>query len=94
MRAGKQLDLRIKERSELLQRKGSVIVDRDKAQMRAHPFRDQLPGHQIAVVLHLGQENDVVCAKKFSAFSSLYFPPNQLYGTTWTTPGTERIRSR
>ncbi len=37
----------------------AVGSDRDEAEARADPLSRNLPGHQVGVVLHLGEEDDV-----------------------------------
>ena len=40
-------------------------LHRDEAQLRADALREQLPGHEVAVVLHLGEQNHVAGVEKF-----------------------------
>ena len=62
-----QLHLRREQRRQLFEIQRPVIAHRHKAQPRARSFRQQLPRHEIAVVLHLREQNHVAFANKFSA---------------------------
>ena len=45
----------------------AVLAHRHETQPRAGSLRKELPRHEIAVMLHLGEQNHVAGAKKFSA---------------------------
>ena len=51
----------------LIQRERAVFTHRHKTQPRAGSLREQLPRHEIAVVLHFSEKNHIVRAEKFSA---------------------------
>ena len=53
--------------AKLLERERAIVAHRHEAQPRAGSLREQLPRHEIAVVLHLGEQDDVAGAEKFSA---------------------------
>src|SRR5215212_5205584 len=67
MREGKELHLFAEEGIELLQRQRAVFLHRHKAQTRAAAYRQQLPWHQVAMVLHLGEQNDIALVDELPA---------------------------
>ena len=66
MRKGKQLHLGREQRRQLLELESPIITNWNKAKPRTCSFRQQLPWHQVAMVLHHSQQDYVACAKKFS----------------------------
>ena len=62
MREGEDLDGPIEESVEIFQLEQAVRADRDEAKPRALSMRQKLPWHEIAVVFHLREENDVTPA--------------------------------
>ncbi len=64
MSEGEELHLGGEERVELIERERAVVVHRHKAQPCAGAFRDQLPGHEVAVVLHFREENHIACPQE------------------------------
>ena len=52
---------------ELFERERAVVAHRHEAKLRADSFGQELPRHEVAVVLHLGEQNHIAGAKKFSA---------------------------
>ena len=51
----------------LIKRQRAIFVHRQETKARAGSFRQELPRHKIAVMLHFGEKNHVSGAKKFSA---------------------------
>src|ERR1700730_7178533 len=49
---------------ELIKCEGAVIAHRNKAKARAGSFGQQLPWHQVTVVLHLSEKNHVAGPQK------------------------------
>src|SRR5215813_1666016 len=47
--------------------KSSVVAHRQKSKTRAFAFRQQLPWHQVAVMLHYSQKNHILFANEFFA---------------------------
>ena len=59
-------DLHIAARRDLFERielQLAVVVDRDVRELRARLLRDELPGHEVRVVLELGDHDDVALAE-------------------------------
>ena len=52
---------------ELFERESAVVTHRDEAKARVDSFGQELPRHEVAVVLHLGEQNHISGAKKFPA---------------------------
>ena len=46
----------------LIERERAILAHRHEAQARASSLRQELPRHEIAVVLHLGEKNHVAGA--------------------------------
>jgi hypothetical protein len=57
----------VKANSELIEREEAVLPHRQEPQSRASSLSDQLPRHEIAVMLHLAEQNHVACAQECSA---------------------------
>ena len=64
---GKHFHFGRKQRRKFFEREGAVVANRNEPQLRANSFAEQLPGHKVAVVLHLGEQNHVTGAETFSA---------------------------
>src|SRR5437588_12467044 len=62
-----QLHFRREQFIELFERQGTIVPDRNETQLCADPFRQKLPGHQIAMVLHLRQQDHIARPEKFAA---------------------------
>ena len=67
MGESEQLHLRREQLRKLIERERAILAHRHEAQPRAGSFRQQLPRHEVAVMLHLGEQNHVAGAEKFSA---------------------------
>src|SRR5437764_6435731 len=67
MREREQLHFRREQLIELFEPERAVVAHRNEAKTRADPFCQDLPWHQIAVVLHLGEQNYVARPHKLSA---------------------------
>ena len=52
---------------QLFQRERAIVADRNEAKTRANPFRQNLPRHQIAVVLHFSEQDDITRSQESSA---------------------------
>src|SRR6266487_6591102 len=67
MGEGKRLWVRRKQLRKLLERKPAIVAYWHEAQPDAHSFSQQLPWHQVAVMLHFREEDHVSSPKKFCA---------------------------
>ena len=67
MGEGEQFHLRREQLRKLIERERAILAHRHEAQSRADSFRQELPRHEVAVMLHLGEQNHVACAEKFLA---------------------------
>src|SRR4030095_12127086 len=67
MREGKELYLWREQRRELIEIEIAVIAHGHKAQLGPGSFRQQLPRHQVAVMLHFREQDDISFANKFPA---------------------------
>src|SRR5436190_14913343 len=62
-----QLHFRREQLIELFESERAVVAHRSEAKTRADPFCQNLPRHEVAMVLHLGEQNNVARPDKLSA---------------------------
>ena len=67
MGEGEQLHFRCEQVVEPVERQPALGVDGDEAQFQVEPLGEELPGDEIRVVLHFGEQDHVARAQELSA---------------------------
>src|SRR6266705_852050 len=55
------------QRRQLVERESAIVPDRHETQLGARSLGQQLPGHEVAVMLHFREEDHITHADKFPA---------------------------
>src|ERR1700720_3990393 len=67
MGKGEQLHFRCQQRWQLIERESAIVANRNETQSSTNSFSQQLPGDEVAVMLHFREKNHIPGPYKFSA---------------------------